>query len=134
MHVRFDFVNILNFFLRSTLPNSGKNLINLNIFLLQIADLQQHLLIFAIELQQLGGHLDILEDISKLINEFINLINKLGSDTHQARSDLLLPYFDSSRVYEIRLDCLGCQRFNSFEIVHLFFVFLVNVQEFFLRD
>ena len=103
MHERLYLIDIFNLLLRLGLYDIFKDFLNFLVLLLQVLHLQQYLLVFSLELQELRGHLDIFEDFSKLHDKHVNLIDELGSGAHETAPDLQLPSLDRRRVHQVRL-------------------------------
>jgi hypothetical protein len=129
LHISLNLVDILNLLLRRGLNDCLEHFLDLKVLLLQILDLKKHLLVFALEFEEFGGHFDVLKHIAELADELINLVNELRSDAHQTRSDLLLPSLNRRGVYHVGEDGVLRQFFYSLKLVHLLLVRFVNVQQ-----
>jgi len=62
------------------------------------------------------------------------LVNELGSDSHEAVPNLILPILDGLGVHVVAPDCLRGKLFYPFKFIHMFFVRFVDVHQLFLGD
>ena len=89
---------------------------------MKILNLEQHFLILPFKLEQLGGNFDILEHVSKLFDKVINLVDELGSDSHEAVPNLILPILNGLGVHVVAPDRLRGKFFYPFKFIHMLFV------------
>lgn len=101
---------------------------DLAILLLQVLNLLMQLLVFSSELEKVSGHFNVLELVTELFDELVNVLVELSSHLHQARPDLVLPLLDDSRILDVRVHSFGREVSDSFEVFHLFLVAFVNIK------
>jgi len=69
-----------------------------------------------------------------LFDKVINLVDELGSDSHEAVPNLILPILDGLGVHVVAPDCLRGKLFNPFKFIHMLFIRFVDVHQLFLGD